>query len=497
MSLAPSEGPVALALACAAPLLGALGVAAMRDAQRARLVAGAVATSALLLSLFVLARFHPAIDGFQHVTPALTIPGTPLVLRLGVDGLSVLAIPMVALVALAALLVAPTLDLPPRVAAAVLALEGATIGAFAAIDVGAFAFFAALSLAPVLERFRPSSGTSRASRGVFGLFLAHQLLGLAALLGAVATLARATSHGSLDLETLVATGIDPRAATPSFLLLLAYALLRAGIFPGHTWLPLLIGTGPFPLAVLFASAPLGVYALARIALPLLPDVVAAHADLLTGLALATLAYGALVALVQRELRRTLTYLFVSQTGLVLFGIAAHNVLGLAGAMLDSLGVGLAAAGVLLLTEALEARVGAARVRELAGFGRAMPRLAVLFFLFGLGVVGFPGSPAFVGEDLLMHGMFEIHPVIAAVALLGPALNGFTFLRAFGRTFLGRGGGAETASASDLLPRERVGALVLGGVCLLAGLVPGPLLDAQRGAVHAMHPSDDVTDASSR
>jgi NADH-quinone oxidoreductase subunit M len=497
MSALPVAAPHALPLLSAlivTPLVASMFARLEKDARRARRIGMAVSALALGLALLELALFDRHTPGFQLVETGFDVPGLPVRFRLGVDGLSVLGIPLVALVTFGVLTVTPTASLTPRVVASVLTLSGLTTGVLSAIDLGAFAVFFVLSIVPAALPFVSRTAERRSSVGVSRVFVAHQVLGACALVTALALLASATTvdGAPLDLAALAAVGVPSHAQGPIFLLLLTAAFFRAGAFPLHAWLPLMITAGPVPVSVVLATAPVGVYTLARIALPLLPDAVPRYADLLTGLALASIVYGALLALVQRDLRRTITFILISQTGLVFLGIAAHNVQGLAGAMLDSLGIGAAVAGILLVTVALEGRIGTASTRDLAGLGKHMPRMAAFFFLFGFATVGFPGSLAFVGEDILMHGMFEIHPVIAAIALLGPALNGFTFLRAFGRTFLGRGQTPAQAPASlrDLLPRERLGVLVLAAVCIVAGLAPQPFLSLQSGAVHAMHPSDE-------
>lgn len=484
-----------LSLLIVTPMLAALAIRAMDDAPRARTMGLFVSAFALALSLLALAVFDRHATGFQLVETGFAVPGLPIRFRLGVDGLSLLAIPMVALVTLGVLLVTPTLALGPRRIAATLLLAGSTFGVLSAIDLGAFVVFTAIALVPMSQRFHLTRNERQGSLGLSRVFLGHQLLGFVALVTAVVMLLGAAPGGGarLDLAQLAHAGVPSAVQGTIFFLLLASALIRSGTFPFHTFLPLTLTAGSFPVGVVFATAPIGVYTLARIALPLLPSAVERYADVITAIALATILYGALLALVQRDLRRTVAYILISQTGLTFLGIAAHNVQGLAGAMLESLGIGTAAAGVLLVTVALEGRIGTATTRELAGLGKSMPRMAVFFFVFGFAAVGFPGSLAFVGEDLLMHGMFEIHPVIAAVALLGPALNGFTFLRAFGRTFLGRGQyGLESppGSLTDLIPRERWGVVVLAAACLFAGLVPAPLIAMQHAAVHAMHPSDE-------
>lgn len=182
-------------------------------------------------------------------------------------------------------------------------------------------------------------------------------------------------------------------------------------------------------------------------------------------------------MVQTELRRTFAFLGVSQWALVLVGLQSMNLQSVSGAALQITVHGLTLAGLGVLTRSIEIRTGSSDHARLGGLSQASPRMAVLFLLLGCANVGFPPTLGFVGEDLLLHGMLGVHPILAVGLLLATVLNGITVMMAFKRVFLGPWrkelGALETVR--DLLPRERFAVLALTLVVCLAGIYPRYLL----------------------
>jgi NADH-quinone oxidoreductase subunit M len=208
-----------------------------------------------------------------------------------------------------------------------------------------------------------------------------------------------------------------------------------------------------------------------------------------------------LALAQHDLKRTIGYVAVSQSGLTLVGLASLNEASVGGALLASVGVGIAIAALYLMVRALEARVGTTDVRQLGGLVVHAPRAAALFFLFAAAAAGFPGSMSFVGEDLLVHGVLDAHPIAATILVLITALNGITLLRAFMRTFLGRASSRSRLEGPvpmpDLLLRERAVALMLLAVLVGFGLMPGPVLRARAEAVESLTGAPRSTEVALR
>jgi NADH-quinone oxidoreductase subunit M len=167
-----------------------------------------------------------------------------------------------------------------------------------------------------------------------------------------------------------------------------------------------------------------------------------------------------------------------------------------GALVQAVASGAAVSGLLLLVWALESRTGTADFRRFGGFGQVMPRMATVFFVFSAAAVGFPGSLMFVGEDLIVHGVLDEHPVVAAVVLISMASNGYMLIRAFSRIFLGPSMDARDAldpsllggrseSLHDMLGRERAVAAAFALVIIGGGIHPQPLITLSHDAALAL------------
>lgn len=480
------------------PTLAAILVLAVRDVAASRRIAISSAVLGLGLAFAALLLFVKDLDSMQLVETGLRLPIIGVRYRLGVDGLSILLLPMTAGLTLSVLLSAPRYELDRGYLAAVLLLEAATLGIFEAMDLGVFLAFSTFALLPgfFLVATHGSSATRERAASIYGAYL---LAGSIPLVFAVMMLGHEGRAQGLDtpfdLLELQRVGIPAGVQATVFTLVVVFVLVRSFLFPFHSWLPMTVEEGPLGIGVMLASVHVGAYTLARIAFPLLPVACSKYMLPLQTLAMITILYGALLAYVQRGLRRKIAFMAISQSGLIMLGLAAHDTEGLAGAMLQGIAVGSGIAGLLLLTWALEGRTGSRLMQEFGGLIRTTPQMATFFFVFGIASVGFPGSLSFVGEDLLMHGAFAIHPIIAAVGLLGPALNGYTILHAWSRTFLGgtrRDDHSSTArGVEDLLPREQIVGLMIALVSIGGGIVPQSLLSVQHAAILRMHPQDET------
>jgi NADH-quinone oxidoreductase subunit M len=264
-------------------------------------------------------------------------------------------------------------------------------------------------------------------------------------------------------------------------LLVLTAALRMGVAPLHGWVPALVQRGPAGLAALLTGGQVSLLLFTRLFPPLAPLAWGRGQTALAVLGLFSVVYGALLALAQSDLKRTLSFLLVSQHGMMLVGLSVANTPSVAGALLHGLACALPMGGLLLVVEALEARTGTTEMYKLGALARKGPRLATCFFLLAFASLGFPGSLSFVGEDLLIQGALLAHPVGALPFLLATALNGVTFLRVFLKTFAGPPGPASSLPA-DLLPRERLTAVALLALTLLAGGYPHPLLSLRASTV---------------
>jgi NADH-quinone oxidoreductase subunit M len=251
-------------------------------------------------------------------------------------------------------------------------------------------------------------------------------------------------------------------------LLTAAVLIRSGIVPLHGWMTDLFERVSFGTALLFVTPMVGAYGAVRLVLPVAPGW-ALHAIAL--ISLFTAVYAAGMALVQREARRFFCYLFLSHSSLVLAGLETATPVGLTGALMLWISVGLGLAGFGLTLRAMEARADRLSLDKFHGLYEHTPSLAAFFLLTGLASVGFPGTFGFVGSELLIEGAVQIYPLVGMAVVLAAALNGIAVVQAYLRVFTGTRHIA-TFSLHARLP-ERIAVLGLAALIVGGGIWPQP------------------------
>ena len=263
-----------------------------------------------------------------------------------------------------------------------------------------------------------------------------------------------------------------RAATPgeqplwAVLALAAAVLIRSGVVPLHCWMTDLFERASFGTALLFVTPMNGAFGFARLVAPVAPGW-ALH--LVALVALTTAVYAAGMALVQNDARRFFCYLFLSHSSLVLVGVATATPLGLTGALSLWLSVSLSLTGFGLVLRCVEARVGRVYLAEFLGLYEQIPMMAGLFLLTGLASVGFPGTPGFIGVEMIVEAVMRTIPYLGPLIVVVAALNGLAVIQAYFRIFAGR----RKSSSIDLRIRkpERIAVLVTTLLLLGGGLAP--------------------------
>ncbi len=473
------------------PALGALALAWIRQPGRARQVAMGVTALTLVLAGVVIGLFQSGTSAPQWVDAWGRVPGLGIELLLGVDGASVVALGLTALLTLGLVAAGPRQALDRSTLVVLLLTESATLGFFCARDLALLSAFWVATLVPAGVLVSRSARARPESRALL-TFRTYMLAGtLPLLLATVLVGVQGRSAGveaPFELTGLLARGVPGSWQLTMFGLLLLAACVRMAVVPFHSWLPVLMARGPFGLSLLLVNMHAGLFLLVRVVIPLLPEAWAAGEVMLTAVGLFGGLYGAVLALAQVDLRRTVGFLMVSQSGLLLAGLATMNTQSVAGVLLQSVAAGVALAGLKLVVEALGARTGTTDMTRLGGLVRKTPRMAAFFFLLSFASVGFPGTLSFVGEDLLLHGVLEAHPLVALPLLLTTAICGITLFRAFQKTFLGGLSSEQRTlldTVEDLLPRERFAALGLFALVFVSGLLPGPLLRMREHEVGKM------------
>ncbi|WP_081426350.1 complex I subunit 4 family protein [Sorangium cellulosum] len=461
----------ALILAPAAAALLASRARGDEGARRAALVGAALT---LLLSLAPLALSLAGV-ALEAGGPALPLLGARL--RLGLDGYTVALLPLLGVVLLALVAAGPRAALDRPTAAALLATASAALCVLCALDLALLAAAWVAALVPV-ERLVAGKGAEDALlRRTCRIFLLGGTAPLVLAIGAMAALAaRRGAALPFDVEEIARAGIPEAWQSPLLALVGIAVLMRMAAVPFHGWLPVLLERGPLGVTVLLAEVHVGVCVLLRVGVKLLPAACAEEMPILAVIGLISALHGAVLALAQTDLRRMLGYLMSSQKGLVLLGIATLNAESVSGALLQSVAASIAMTGLALVIGALEARTGTTDTRELGGLVARTPRMAAFFFLLACAAIGMPGALSFVSEDLLLHGILHVHPVLAVLALAAAAINGITLFRAFQRAFLGpparRRPGAAMAA---LVLRERAFLLAFVALTAVLGVAPTRLL----------------------
>jgi NADH-quinone oxidoreductase subunit M len=319
-------------------------------------------------------------------------------------------------------------------------------------------------------------------------FFIYTMLGSLLMLVAVITVAAASGGTTYEAIRQMAAN-QPLGVTTQFFCFGAFAsafLVKSALIPFHTWLPDAQSEGP-PLAAVALGIKVGTYALLVLAYPLFPAA-ALHPTtrvVLGSLGVIGVLYGSLVALVQPDFRRVISYASIAHLGFVVLGISAFTPESIQGAVMVMLNAGITTGGMFLLLGMLRQRVGDDRFQSLGGIAKDMPMFAALIVLFALANAGLPGTNGFVGEFLVLLGSFARFPVLVLLATIGVILAAAYLLWAVQRMLFG----ARPDGSPPLMDLSRMEAGVMAAfVCAIIGLglAPSPVLrrlDATVGALY--------------
>ncbi len=486
------------------PLAVVAGIWFVRDDTWAYRLALAGSAVELVLASWAALVFVHHIPDMQLVERGWSVPGLGIGYHLGVDGISVLFLPVTALLTLLVILYAEysaRTDTRHYVMAT-LALEATMIGAFVSLDLVMFWLFFVLELVPsyfLITRW----GTGPQRRRAAQEYIVFMLMGSAAMLLGIVVLAftarGTTSALSFDLLDLLRVPVPAETQSVIFFLLFVGFAIKAPVFPFHTWLPKVLEQGPVVgMSVFLVGIKLGTYGFLRFVIPLLPEAAKEWAWIVLGLGAAGVVYGAMIALIQTNLRRLLAFGSLSHMGGVMIGLFSLNFSGFQGGLLQMINLGIVGAGLFFVAGFLYSRVGTPDLSAMGGLVHSVPVLTATFLVIALAGIGLPGTNGFNGEHLIMLGAFKAHWFMALATGLGTFLTAAYSLWYFQRAFLGqrpagagRDGGTGGSSARaplsmpDLKLRELIIAVALGGLVFWIGMDTGPFLRTMNGSLSAL------------
>lgn len=435
----------------------------------------------LALSIYLLRVFDSRAPGI-HLAESADILG--LGYRVGVDGTNILFVPLTAILGLLAL-VYTTITRHRRdrlFVACLLAYQGILIGAFVALNAMQFWFWCLLELVPVVL-LTVSAGTGGQRSQVIKTVLQYWLSGLGMSLAGFLLLSTGLMQNGLDFSfewlTLKHHNLAIPHETLIFILLFFGFAVRMPLFPFHAWLPLLAEHGTAASAAIFLHGlKLGIYALIRFILPLVPGAAEQWADFVVSLGLLGIFYGALLALMQINMRRLLAFSVISHTGMLVIGVFSFNDFALEGSILLSVAYGLATAGMLFSIGLIYERTRTSYLPRLGGLFENNSALGLLFLISALSTMVMPGTPGFDAAHLLIEGAIEEHGWLIAIAILvGNVLAAGFLLWAFQRLFIATPKRFVQPYSSIHHPvvQERIIALAICGLLVATGFYTTPWL----------------------
>jgi NADH-quinone oxidoreductase subunit M len=265
--------------------------------------------------------------------------------------------------------------------------------------------------------------------------------------------------------------------------MIAFAI-KVPMFPFHTWLPDAHVEAPTAGSVILAAVLLkmGTYGFLRFAIPLFPIASMRLAPWIAGLAIVGILYGALVAMVQPDLKKLVAYSSVSHLGFAMLGLYAMNPQGFAGSLLQMLNHGVSTGALFLLVGVIYERRHSRQIADFGGLWKPLPVFASVFLIVMLSSIGLPGTNGFVGEFLVLLGAFRAQAWWAVLAALGVILSACYMLWMFQRVMFGPVTHPENAKLADLSTRERLVFAPLVLLIFVMGFFPQPFLDRAQPAL---------------
>ncbi len=472
-----------LSLILFTPLVGAL-VLLFVDRKRddaIRWIANVFTFAGFVVSVPLWFWYDVSLPGFQFVERLPWIPSMGAEYFLGVDGFSVLLILLTTLMGSIAVLSSWT-AVTERVKEYyifLLVLQTGMLGAFMALDFLLFFLFWEVMLVPMYFLIG-IWGSDRRLYSALKFFLYTLVGSVVMLLGILAIYFHyhdVTGVYTFDITQFHQMSIPVDLQRWIFLALFLGFAVKVPMFPFHTWLPDAHTDAPTAGSVILAAVLLkmGTYGFFRFSLPILPDASRYFVPMMVGLSIIAIIYGALVAMAQRDWKRLVAYSSVSHMGMVTLGMFALTPVGLTGSIVQQINHGISTGALFLLVGVVYERRHTREIAEYGGLSKIMPVYAAVFLLMTMSSIGLPTLNGFIGEILILQGVFVVNKIWAAVAAAGIVLGAAYMLWLYQRTMFGKIDNPKNERLPDLSLREFATFAPLIVLAVWIGLYPSPFL----------------------
>ncbi len=476
-----------LSLVTFLPLLGAVFALLPRGdaaqvARNVRAVALLTTIATFLLSLLIWINFDHGTAEFQFVEDREWLGGA-IHYRMGVDGISMLFVILTTFL-MPFCILASWESIHTRVREymiAFLLLETLMIGVFCALDLVLFYLFFEGGLIPMFLIIGVWGG-ARKIYASFKFFL-YTLVG--SLLMLLAMIAIYIHTGTTSIPELL-TGDHFDAGLQKWLWLAFFAsfAVKMPMWPVHTWLPDAHVEAPTAGSVILAGVLLkmGGYGFLRFSLPMFPVASDYFAPLVFALSVIAVIYTSLVALVQQDMKKLIAYSSVAHMGFVTLGLFVMNPQGVEGGIFQMLSHGIVSGALFLCVGVVYDRLHTREIDRYGGLVNNMPRYALVFMIFTMASVGLPGTSGFIGEFLVLAGVFQADTVVTALAATGLVLGAAYMLWLYRKVIFGELTKDDLKHMLDLSPREKLIFAPLVAVVFWMGIFPGSFLDVMHVSV---------------
>jgi NADH-quinone oxidoreductase subunit M len=479
------------------PLIFALMVTFWPNSKTLRPLALGLSLIEFVISVAILARFDSSTSVLQMVERYPWIERFGITYFLGIDGISIWLVLLTTFLTPIIILGSWT-AIENRVKgfhASLFVLQTAMLGTFLAMDAIFFYLFWELSLVPMYFMIGIWGGSRRIYATV--KFFIYTMLGSLLMLVAIIYMMYLTQEASgvmsaslLDFYKLEIPFVGGQFFSLQTLLFFAFALafaIKVPVFPFHTWLPDAHVEAPTAGSVILAGVMLkmGTYGFIRWVIPLFPDAVDYYAWLFMLVGVIGIIYGALVAMVQPDIKKLVAYSSVSHMGYILIGLFAFNEFGMSGALYQMLNHGISTGALFLLVGMIYERTHSREISKYGGLAAALPIFTILFFIVTLSSIAVPMTNGFVGEFLILLGTFQAYSPFAYAAVTGVVLGAVYMLWMFKRVFFGEKGELVADSKHplhDLSVREIAVMAPLILMIFWMGLFPNQFLNVSKASI---------------
>ena len=469
-----------LSLAIWLPILGGIAVLATGNDQRAglaRIVALLVSIATLLVTLPLYSGFDKAASNMQFIEHFKWIPALNINYSLAIDGIALLLIMLTAFITIIVVISAWQV-IQEKVAqyfAAFLIMEGLMIGVFSATDAILFYVFWEAMLIPMFLIIGIWGGPNRIYATI--KFFLYTLLGSLLMLVALVYL-YVKSGNSFALADMYAVKLGLTEQIWLFIAFFMAFAVKIPMFPVHTWLPDAHVEAPAGGSVVLAAIMLkmGAYGFIRFNLPITPDASHSLSGIIIVLSLIAIVYISMVALAQTDMKKLIAYSSIAHMGFVTLGLFVFNKMAVEGAIIQMISHGFISGAMFLCVGVLYDRMHTRNMSDYGGVANTMPKFAAFMMFFAMANAGLPGTSGFVGEFLVILGVFQVNAWYAIIAGTTLVLGAAYTLWMYKRVIFGAIANDNVKTLTDINSREGLFLMLLTLSVLVMGLWPAPFLE---------------------